>query len=689
MSQPQPEYKAGDTIELPLSKLILSKDNPRRTKEKGHDPVLTASIRSRGLLQNLGVRVSPANEGKFEVRFGERRLKSLRHLTKCKHFGKDELFACKIVSSDDAEAEEAALAENIARKNMNPVDEFEAFSRLEDMGLSVADIAERFGVTEKQVQQRLALGNAAPCVRKALRDGEISLDIAKIFAGAPDIARQERVFKAIDERGSFSAYTVKQMLHEGAVTASDDLVRFVTLEAYEEAGGAVERDLFCDEVRLGDVELVYRLRDEKLQREVDRLTGDGWSWVEAHEGCSYEIMNGFTRIYGAAVEKTEAETCEIETLEKELEALEADGASRDEWSDAQWDAYEEAEERLSALKEIRRVFTAGQKAVAGCIVCPARDGVQVHEGLVRKADVKKAKAAQVGEGGEDAAGDNSDDDAIGPGYGIGLAADLAAFKAQALQAALACDPATATLALQFVIVFRVLAEPCRHFPKGSTLSAPIAGLRAGNGALGETQAAKTLATIEKSLRTDIFAGAGYAGAWRAFCNLGSGERDALVAFAFSRTIEPMGASAGFMDVVAHEMQADIRRFWKPSAQNFFARIKKDQLTAFLKETVGPDEAACLTGDFKLKKSELAELCEDLIEGRAPAGAQGRKALDGWAPAGMAFDEPPAPAAEKHGFDDSEFEGENGFGGAENEADDDAGGVAAPAADDEVDEAATA
>jgi len=669
MSQPQPQYKAGDTVFLPLSKLVLSKENPRNTKEKEHDPILTASIRSRGLLQNLGVRPSPSSEGKFEVRFGERRLKSLRYLTKVKHFEKDETFACKIVSSDDAEADEAALAENIARKNMNPVDEFEAFSRLEDKGLSVADIAERFGITEKQVQQRLALGNAAPCVRKALREGEISLDIAKLFAGCPDVARQERVFKAIDERGQFSAYYVKQMLHEGAVSASDDLVRFVTIDAYEAAGGAVEKDLFSDEVRLGDVELLYRVRDEKLQREVERLTGEGWSWVEAHEGYSYEIMNGFTRIYGAVVEKTEAEQAEIEQLGKELEALEQASPAEDEWSAEEWNRYEEAEARLSELRMIKRVFTTEQKAVAGCVIYPARDGVKVHEGLVRKADLKKARSLQSDDSGEGASVPGDDDAARAgdAGYGIGLKADLAAFKAQALQAALAGDPATAFLAHQFLLVFRIFAEIYRHFPKGSTMSASVADLRVANGSLGETAAAAALATIEKSLRADIFAGRGYTSAWKAFCALGKKDRDALVAFAFARTIEPMSGSGGFMGFIAHDMQVDVRKFWKPTGENFFARIRKDQLTAFLKDTVGSQEAARLTKDFKLKKSELVALCEDLIEGRALVNPEARKILDAWAPSGMAFDEPPAPASDEDDFGD-----EDESAAAERGADDDDG-----------------
>jgi len=628
---------AGDMIDLPLSKLIMSKDNPRKTKEKGADPALIASIRSRGLLQNLGVRPSVASAGKFEVRFGERRLKALRALEREGHYGKDAVFPCKVLSEDAAEADEAALSENISRLNMNPVDEFEAFRKLETKGLSVSDIARRFGITERQVAQRLALGAAAPCVRKALRDGAISLDIAKLFAGCPDIGKQERVFKTIDERGAFSPYGVKQRLYEGVATANDDLVRFVTIEAYEAAGGAVEKDLFSDEVRLADTELLYRLRDEKLEREAGRLKRDGWSWVECHEAASHEIFSGFTRIYGAPVEKSEAEKTEIAALKAELEALEAAGAGDDEWSEEQWERCEALEDRLAQLRQTERVFSPEQKAVAGCVVYPGRDGVQIREGLVRKEDAKKAKAL-TGEAAGDGTGEGGAD-AARPAYGAGLRSDLASFKAQALQAAIAGDPAIAALAAQFILVRSIFADPCGDHGSGSTLTASIAGLRVAHGDLAQTGAGVALDEFENRLPVALVAGADLEAAWKAFNDLKWDKRDALTGLAFSRTITPMSSAPGFMDVIAHETGADLRRYWTPTGENFFSRLKKDQLAKFLKDCLGADEAARLAKDFKLKKSELVDLCDDLIAGRKSVGDDARQRLDAWTPDGMAFDAP--------------------------------------------------
>lgn len=637
------QHQTGETVHLPLSKLVMSRDNPRKTKPNTADDLLVASIRSRGLLQNLGVRPSETSAGKYEVRYGGRRLAALRLLTKEGHFTKAQEFPCRIVPSDDADASEEALAENIVREALSPIDDFEAFAKLDALGLSVEQIAKRFGATERAVRQRLSLGQAAPCVRKALREGEISLDIAKLFAGCPDLARQERVFKAIDEGGHFSAHSVRKMLYENAVSSSDAIVKFVTLDAYEAAGGTVERDLFSDEAHLTDLELLASLRDAKLAEEVERLTADGWSWVEAHEGYAYDLMHGFDRIYGKIVEKSPEEQAERARLEEELDGLLEKNADAEDWSDADSERYDAIEERLDDLREIERAFTAEQKAVAGCILYPSNDGVTVHDGLVRKEDRKKVRALTAsdtgaGEGRVDPDGDDEDAPKAMPGYGLGLRGDLAVYKAQALQAALAETPETAILMHQFILVRRIFG-PVFASAHGTTLQAGKADLRVERGELGATTAAALLDHAERALRTDIFDGTGLTASWNAFKALEADERDGLVAFAVAMTVKSMTSAATLTALVAHEMDLNIRDYWKPTGESFFARIKKDQLIAFLKETVGGDVAARLSKDFKAKKSELVDLCDGLIHDTTPIDAKHRDALDDWTPAGMAFAAP--------------------------------------------------
>ena len=106
------------------------------------------------------------------------------------------------------------------------------------------------------------------------------------------------------------------------------------------------------------------------------------------------------------------------------------------------------------------------------------------------------------------------------------------------------------------------------------------------------------------------------------------------------------------------MDLNIRDYWKPTGESFFARIKKDQLIAFLKETLGSGAAAKLSKDFKAKKSELVDLCDGLIHDTTPVDAKHRDALDDWAPAGMAF---AAPEPDDDDIDDDDVGDDDALG----------------------------
>ena len=72
---------------------------------------------------------------------------------------------------------------------MHPADQVQAFGALGEAGVSVADIAARFGVPERTVEQRLRLGNAAPELLDDLRMFHLSV----LDRAHQAIARQHRL----------------------------------------------------------------------------------------------------------------------------------------------------------------------------------------------------------------------------------------------------------------------------------------------------------------------------------------------------------------------------------------------------------------------------------------------------------------------------------------------------------------
>jgi ParB family chromosome partitioning protein len=185
---------------------------------------------------------------------------------------------------------------------MHPADQFEAFKKLaEERGFGAEDIAARFGVTPHVVRQRLRLAAVSPKLMQVYRDGGLTLEQLMAFAIIEDHARQEAVY----ERLSYNrdASSIRRLLTETHVAATDRRAVFVGVEAYTEAGGTILRDLFTED-RGGyfeDVVLLDLLVTAKLGREADASReAEGWKWTEAH--LDFPHAHGMRRTYPHPVE---------------------------------------------------------------------------------------------------------------------------------------------------------------------------------------------------------------------------------------------------------------------------------------------------------------------------------------------------------------------------------------------------
>ena len=284
------------TEHIPLNKLILSPRNVRRT-DRGEDiEGLADSIRSKGLLHNLVV--SETVGGKlFEVDDGGRRLLALERNAKAGHIPRNWPVPCVLVPR--ADAREASLAANIQRIAMNPADEVEAYAAIigdyEENGIEtasdrIANCSRRFGQTENYVRQRLRLADLAPDILAALRSGAITIKAAEAYATHPDHKIQMKVFAK--QEASFSEFykhrprDIRDALNGKVYPVDHRLVRYVGLDAYREAGGRTEADLFFgieDEAgggareQLLDPAIIDRLAREKAAAAAQALAqAEGW-----------------------------------------------------------------------------------------------------------------------------------------------------------------------------------------------------------------------------------------------------------------------------------------------------------------------------------------------------------------------------------------------------------------------------
>jgi ParB family transcriptional regulator, chromosome partitioning protein len=135
--------------EVPVELIEPNPRQPRREFDEEALLALSESIRSRGLLQPVVVR--PLAGGKYELIAGERRLRAskLAELSE---------IPAVIRHTEDWERLDLALAENMARVDLNPVEEARACAMLvDDLGLSKAEVGRRVGKSRVAVSNLVRL----------------------------------------------------------------------------------------------------------------------------------------------------------------------------------------------------------------------------------------------------------------------------------------------------------------------------------------------------------------------------------------------------------------------------------------------------------------------------------------------------------------------------------------------------
>lgn len=96
---------------------------------------------------------------------------------------------------------------------------------------------------------------------------------------------------------SRSPREIRAALTQEAVALTQPVAKFVGVDAYAAAGGAIQRDLFdeANEGYIADRALVLRLAQEKLDAAVAAVQTEGWKWVKAEVERDYSVHYG--RVY--------------------------------------------------------------------------------------------------------------------------------------------------------------------------------------------------------------------------------------------------------------------------------------------------------------------------------------------------------------------------------------------------------
>ena len=152
--------------ELSVELIAPNPSQPRRRFDDETLDALADSVRERGLLQPILVR--PRTGGRYELVAGERRWRAAQRA------GLDTVPAL-VQARDDAQTLEAALVENMAREDLNPVEEARAVAALvEELGLTREDAGRRIGRSRVAVSNLLRLLDLPDEVLEHLEEGRLA-----------------------------------------------------------------------------------------------------------------------------------------------------------------------------------------------------------------------------------------------------------------------------------------------------------------------------------------------------------------------------------------------------------------------------------------------------------------------------------------------------------------------------------
>lgn len=180
--------------------IIPNRFQPRLAFDEKELNSLSESIKKYGVIQPIVLRKIGE---KYEIIAGERRYKAslLAGLMK---------IPAIINQTDDNTSAEIALLENLQRKNLTVIEESQSYKKLLDRGFTQDEIANKLGISQSSIANKLRLLNLPKEVQEALLYNKISERHARSLLSLNDKETQIQILnKIINEK-----LTVKQTEEE-------------------------------------------------------------------------------------------------------------------------------------------------------------------------------------------------------------------------------------------------------------------------------------------------------------------------------------------------------------------------------------------------------------------------------------------------------------------------------------------
>jgi ParB family chromosome partitioning protein len=186
---------------LPVELIAPNPHQPRRNFDEQALAALATSLEARGVLQPVLVR--PLAGGRYELIAGERRWRAAT-------IAGIEQIPAIVRHHDDAASLEIAVIENMAREDLNPVEEARACAALVDeLALTREEVGRRVGRSRVAVSNLIRLLDLPDEALALLESGELSEGHGRALLLTADHARRRRLAREAADAG----WSVRELEH--------------------------------------------------------------------------------------------------------------------------------------------------------------------------------------------------------------------------------------------------------------------------------------------------------------------------------------------------------------------------------------------------------------------------------------------------------------------------------------------
>lgn len=179
-------------VEIKVEEIKVNPFQPRQEFNQSEIKELADSIKNFGLIQAITVR---EKENEYELIAGERRLRAARLLNR-------EVIPAVVKNFNDQQMAEIALIENLQRKDLNFLEEAQAYQRLlDEFDLTQKELAARVSKSQSTIANKLRLLNLSEKIRKKILAADLSERHGRALLQLDSPAEQLAAVEEISKKG--------------------------------------------------------------------------------------------------------------------------------------------------------------------------------------------------------------------------------------------------------------------------------------------------------------------------------------------------------------------------------------------------------------------------------------------------------------------------------------------------------